>query len=267
MVTAMAGSGGALGGLGLVLALAACGSSHARPDAEPKPIALSWSGIVDELPAGGVGSGVEVCVPASPDLACATTDTHGMFTLSLPLVPTLQQDFAIAASLPGYLTGVTLGYAGPVGSAMTELGGSLQLWSNEFANELLASKAGFTVPAATTGYIEVNVAAPNMSGTTTIAQQSVPDGVVAAMLPSPHAVAVYVGENGPDPALSSTGNPGVILLGDVAPGRVSIAISHHTAPCSAGSPTVAGDWPPTGSATVDAFVVAGALTTVAVSCP
>jgi hypothetical protein len=132
----------------------------------------------------------------------------------------------------------------------------------------LGTQAGFAFPSTTTGYLVIGGAI---------------QGVTATISPAGASGPVYGDDNGiPDPTLTSVAASGLIFFGNVAPGRVSVTAhltngvsqacwdtTNPSWPSTSGPTSVLdeGDWPATGNASVDAFIVAGAWTmSVGVEC-
>ena len=242
----------------------ACGgSSGAKPDAardaaHDAPVdagSLSFSSMVDDYQTGSGIANAQVCVPTNSAVACTATDGSGNFTLVFPGSALVNN--AVSATAEGYLAAVTLGENGTtvtsMGTATTVAGGTPLLMESAFAAQLLGSDAGFTVPSTTTGYLVVRAL-----GTTA---GSAIAGATATI--SPAATVVYAdGSGNPDRALGSASQSGVIYFGGVTPGQVSVTVMYDGVPCTSdGSDNVVvGDWPPTDGASVDAYVVAGAIT-------
>jgi hypothetical protein len=247
------------------------GSNKANPDAAHDPIdassvdaaaLLAWPSEVADYQTGSGIAGAQVCVPTNSEVACATTDGSGDFTLEFPVSRTANY-YAASAIADGYLEAVVLGEDDMIDGLTTVGGSSPFLMTSDFATQLLGSDAGFTVPSSTTGYLFVRATSSTPAGIGPVA------GATATI--SSAATIVYAdGSGNPDRALGSTSETGGIYFGGVTPGQVSVTVTSEGVQCiSDGSNLeVVGVWPPTGSASVDAYVVAGAITeNVNVFCP
>jgi hypothetical protein len=242
--------------MSLLIATACGGDSSAKhADAGPPPVDAAddtpWCAQVTDETGSAVGS-AQACVPTETDVACATTDVTGAVTLEFPIPPGTTVDYdAVAVTAPGHLGGVTL-----ITNSQAVLGGfDPVVWTQDYAAQILGSDAGFPVPSATTGYVLV---------------ESLAAGATATIAPA--GSAVYLdGSGNPDPTLVATSASGAILFGNVPPGRVAITVTLDGQSCGDGEPAdglLAGVWPAVGSESVDAYVVAGALTeSVYVHCP
>lgn len=244
--------------LTLVIALAAtaCGSSSAvtpsdaSPDASPADAAgppLEITGTVYDALLDASGSSVSinsatVCIDSHPEVSCGHSDLNGNFTMEIPqALETEQLAFVTMAS--GYLgevnhfreSSVVFGWPEPV------------LRSDSEATSYYATDAGFSYPAADTGFVvvRVNGASAGLAG------------VTATISPATAKGAVYdqTGDT-PDPTLPSTSANGVILFGNVTPGPFTVTVSAPGKTCPVDG--FATNW---ASATnqVAGIVVAGAV--------
>jgi hypothetical protein len=225
--------------------------------APPDAGVVAFSETVTDLASGAAIPGARVCVPAESGVACAISDATGTYTLQFPVVltePTHPTSFV--ASADGYLSESSLGDCGQAGDGYSIGAWGFRMRSTSSAMAALGTNAGFTFPSTTTGYLIVRTG--NAAGAI---------ATVSSAAPSP---AVYGNAaNEPDRSLTSVQPEGWIFFGDLAPGRVSVTVTRNGRPCTAYSPDLlAGDLPPTGSATVDANIFAGTLTDdVWVNCP
>jgi hypothetical protein len=240
----------------------ACRSGTGAPAVDaPAPYSVTHysAKVVDENNAPVAGA--QVCVPDLSNVACTTSDASGAFTFEIPHAGSTEY-FAVTATLSGYLEGVTLGG----NSAATVTGVDVVLSQLSAATTALGTQAEFVVPSTTLGYL-------------TIAGLSY--GASMHLADTSASGPVYGDDAGnPSPGLGSATSSGLVFFGNVTPGRVSatglsstgtgvVCYSYGIDDGAVPTPSVlmTGDWPPTGSASVDVFIVAGAWTTsVHVAC-
>jgi hypothetical protein len=200
------------------VSLAGCGSRSAAPpppgrDAAPdetRPTGVTWHGSVYEGllgPDGGSAplAAARVCIVDHPEIACATTDTDGTYTMTVPAVDASAR-WAVNFTAPGHV-GSTIALDG---SWPTGVG----LLPDDWARST-ATQAGFQYPSQGTAFIRLRVGnGPGLAGAT--ATLSPPSGVGP----------VYGDESGnPAPALTSTSSSGIVLFGNVTPGLFTISVT------------------------------------------
>jgi hypothetical protein len=213
--------------------------------------------VQDAKAPGAPIEGATICVLHHPEIACATSDANGSYTMELPDLG--GANIAVQASAQGYLGEVTL----LLGPAHTSLGEETSwvsnlLYSDAEATTLLATQAGFTYPDSGTGFLQIRVngATEGFTGAT-VSIAPMAGGSLSAKGP------VYWDTNGPNLSLTATAMPaGATTFGDIAPGlyKVTVTAPQKTCTVAPGGHPELGNWQPTGSETTDVEVAAGAYT-------
>jgi hypothetical protein len=186
----------------------------------------------------------KVCVLDHPELACATTDPEGSFTLTPP-GPDSPEPFAISFTAAGYL-----GRVRPAGHTWWPSGTGLRsdAWAEAFARQ-----AGFTYPPQGTGFIEMKLSDGGTSRGLVGATATLSSGAGAGRRP------IYADPAGrPDPSLTSTSSSGIVFFGEVTPGQATVAVQPPAGTCD--NRFVTGVWPATGPNSLQLAVAPDSLT-------
>ncbi|HUJ58290.1 MAG TPA: carboxypeptidase-like regulatory domain-containing protein [Kofleriaceae bacterium] len=243
--------------IALGLVVSACSSNHpASPDAPPAdapPIDAApavLSGTVTDESSNPI-AGAKVCILGHPEVACATTDANGGWTLEVPFLPPPPPiELAWSYTATGYLGFVGLEDEAVAGAYIYY--SSVPLFDDTMATAMLATQAGFTYPNATAGFVQVRVHGPI--------------GSTAALSPASGSGPVYTRTDGtPDPTLTGTqAIDAMVYFGNVAPGTYDVGVTGAQVTCydrgRGETNPIAGDWAPTGSGAIGVEVAAGEMT-------
>jgi hypothetical protein len=198
--------------------------------------------------------GARVCILDHAEIPCATTDATGVYTLAVP--PTLHDvDFAVNVTAAAHL-----GFTG-----LLAKGAIPERWYSRiavnipdaYATQRLLGPWGFGSPIPNTGLVEIFVGDSRVGG-----------GVPGITVYSPQAQAVYMNAAGdPDRLLTATTTNGRVVFGNVAPGKLEIAIGG--APCVVSTGRDGGwdtAWHTANASTIAGEVAADSLTLMSVYC-
>nr|HEX4317580.1 hypothetical protein [Kofleriaceae bacterium] len=197
---------------------------------------------------GGVAvGGAQICMAGGVTSPCATTDSLGDYTIAIPGQPP-DTSITEVVTATGFPTLQTLQTEEEPGEFIWS--STIPIYSDAEAAALLGSAAGFTFPDAAHGFLMMRVDA---TGATAAIASGGSGGTI-----------VYTGsDGGPAPGSAATGAPnGTILFGGLPPGtyQIDVTAPGKTCTCSPDGELIAGDWLPTGSATVTAPVAAATIT-------
>lgn len=226
--------------------------SNDRPDARAT---ITVSAKVVANANGAPTPGASVCIVDHPEIACATTDAAGAYTIALPEIGT-GLDIAANVTAPGFLGDTGLVHEGEQQSGAVGVAWfSTNLRDETAAVDLLSAHAGFTYPAAGKGFVLVSVF---HGGGGAFAGQTV------ALSPASGAGPVYADPSGnPDPSLSAITSNGYVLFGGLTPGKIEITATGAT--CTPVS-TVGGMWASAKPHTIAGVVAADSITRMSVTC-
>ena len=211
------------------------------------PSALTMSGKVVTLGTTTPVAAAKLCVHDRADMACATTDGEGAFSLQIPP----DQEFALELTAPDYA---------PTIEAVTPKTKDTKNWT--FGLRRLATVRpryavfGATYPDAATGFVVARALGPQGSATGI-------DGVEMAIEPKSGAGPFFFSPNSdPDPARHATSTFATGLFANVAPGIVEVSFDPAGLTCS----PAFGGWASTKPNTVRVPVVAGFETDIGQRC-
>jgi hypothetical protein len=155
-------------------------------------------------------AGARVCIVDHPEIACATADASGNYTLTMPAWTT-EVDIAFNVTAAGYL-----GFTGLV----HEMPGSVTWLSAELYDDAsattLMNQAGFTYPAGGKAFVQLSVLKDSGGSAEGVSVSSSPAG----------AGPVYFDKNGKaDLTLTAVTTNPYLLFGALAPGSIEITVS------------------------------------------
>jgi len=227
-------------------------SSNDRADARA---AITVSAKVIDIAGGAPIPGASVCILDHPEIACATTDAAGAYTIALPEIGA-GLDIAANVTAAGFLGDTGLVHEGEQQSGAVGVAWfSTNLRADAAAVDLLSTHAGFTYPAAGKGFVLLSVF---HQGGGAFAGQTV------ALSPASGSGPVYADPSGnPDPSLSAITSNGYALFGGLTPGKIEITATGAT--CTPVS-TVGGMWTSTTPHTIAGAVAADSITRMSITC-
>jgi hypothetical protein len=192
-------------------------ASMSTPDAQP---ATMESGVVVDFESGSAATpiaGAKVCILDNLDhleMACATTDDNGAYTIALPPIGPSLSELAVSVTATGYL-----GYTGLLFEEASEHAWptSVPLMDDTGATALLHTQAGFEYPSPGAAFVYLSVF--HGSGGADV-------GVTASVAPAASQPPVYIDATGTlDPTLTSLTSDGYMWFGGVVPGDIEITVS------------------------------------------
>jgi hypothetical protein len=191
--------------------------------------------------------GVEVCAADRPEIACATSGSDGMLDMQLPPDSELMLRCQSATHGPAYMTW-TIG-------RLDIDAGTFSLLEKSAAETFIALSGG--TQSATQGAITVNVYEDLVKRDKRVA------GASFTITPNTGAGPTYVGKSKlPDRSLTSSTDVGPGLFYDLAPGDVTITISHPTRKCTGGF-----GWKTNDATALRSRIFGGGLSNVTFVCP
>jgi hypothetical protein len=222
----------------------ACGSDATARDAgiqlgdggaDGKQRATRPGSVYEQMSAPDGGTipiaNAKVCIVEHPELACATTDVDGNYTMALP---------DVAESVPFGVNFTAAGHLGNVSFATHRDWPSGRGLRSDQAAAAMAAQAGFSYPARGSGFIELRLFGPATDG-----GFSEVTGATATLSPA----------SGTGPSYQDRG---VILFGNVAPGRATITVKAAGMTCRTGG--IDGVWPDGGPNVIEVPVAADSVT-------
>lgn len=238
----------------LVVALvtaAACGDNASVPDALVTPDVsidaesmMVETGQIVEAAASDTGvANAKVCLVTRPEVPCVTTDANGNYTITVPGIPGDVQ-LAVDATAAGHFGTTVVEQEVP----------TLTTWPVQFALQTTAAattlitSGGFTVTPGK-GFARMVIFG---TGTQRIA------GATVAISPASGSVAYADASGKLKPALTATTSSGVVMLGDLTPGPITITVTAAGKTCNADNS--ANTWPGTGGSSAAALAVADTIT-------
>lgn len=204
---------------------------------------------------GGPGTqpirGAKVCILDHPEIACASTDSEGEYTMAFPAFASSTL-FVMHFTAAGHLGSVRPAtYESTPEQVSTSWPGGVPLYSDEWA-KTMAMKAGFTYPAQGSGFIRLRLSGGLAS--------EIISGVTASLSPASGTGPIYADpSNDPDPSLTATVASNLVLFGNVAPGPVTITVNAGNKTCNTPEKII-GAWPASRPDTLPVLVAAGAMT-------
>jgi hypothetical protein len=196
-------------------------------------------------------AGARVCILDHPEIACATTDWQGEYTMTFPAFASSTL-FLMHFTAAGHLGTVRpANYTSTPEFVSTSWPSGVPLRADDEAKEM-ATKAGFTYPAQGTGFIELQLVGRLAS--------EIIEGVTATLTPSTGTGPIYASASGdPEPSLTQTVASNFIRFGNVAPGPVTITVNPGARTCNTPE-KISGAWPASGANTLPLVVAAGSVT-------
>lgn len=225
------------------------GSVDGTVVADPTLLVLPGQ-ITDEDGTTGLVA-AKVCVLDHPEVACATTDQSGSYSISIPRA-LVAVDLAVNVTADRHLSFTGLVDKEVIPNLWIS---KIPLYTEASAIDLLQRQAGFEYPNANKGFVLLSVF--RLIG-------GAVQGVSPVVSPAPASPPAYFAASGAvDRALTAMTSNGHVLLGELAPGKIEIAITGM--PCAAITTSVDG-WDTGKPATIAGQVAAGSLTRMSMFC-
>jgi hypothetical protein len=242
------GTGATTAGSSTTASSAASSGSGGAGGASAGPT-IAFGGTVVQVPVNVFLSSVQICVDQHPEIACATSDSQGAFSLSVPA----NAEVAVTLAKPGY-AGIVVPL---VTSTQDQEEWEIGLPTSSSTAGFYSGFTGATYPDTTRGFLSVYVT----QGTSS---QTGRANVVPSMSPSSGEGPIYAGTSltMADPTLQATSSVGNARFANVSPGIVEVTLGPSTLTCTANF----GGWSAPDANAVRVPIVAGFETHVGLAC-